>query len=49
MPVSLLTSFSKVFEKIMYNPLLGHLNDSNILAEKQFQFRKKNLKTKDAS
>ena len=32
----------------MYNQLLGHLNDSNILADEQFWFRK-NLTTEEAS
>jgi hypothetical protein len=47
-PVSPLTSFSKVFEKIMYNRLFRHLNDNNILVEEQFGFRK-NLTTKKAN
>jgi len=38
--VSLYTSLSTVFEKVMYNIILRHLND-NILVEKQFGFRKK--------
>ena len=46
--VSLMTSFSKVFEKAMYNRLLGHLNDNNILAEEQFGFIK-NLTTEKAT
>ena len=33
-------SSSKVFEKAMYNRLLGYLHDSNILVEEQFGFRK---------
>jgi fructose-1,6-bisphosphatase/inositol monophosphatase family enzyme len=43
-PVSLLTSFSKVLEKVMYNRILRHLNNNNILPEEQFGFRK-NLTT----
>jgi len=39
-PISLLSSFSKVFEKAMYNQLQEHLNKFNILAEEQFGFRK---------
>ncbi|PNF17558.1 hypothetical protein B7P43_G15556, partial [Cryptotermes secundus] len=39
-PISILTSFSKVFEKVMYNRLLEHLNSNNILVKEQFGFRK---------
>jgi len=42
LPVSLLTSFSKVFVKIVYSQLLRHLYDCNILAEEQIQFKKSN-------
>jgi hypothetical protein len=38
-PTSLLTSFSKVFEKIVYERLLQHVNVNNILVEEQFGFR----------
>jgi len=38
---------SKVFEKVMYNIILRHLND-NILVEEQFGFRK-NITTKKAT
>jgi hypothetical protein len=37
-PISLLTSFSKVFEKIIYGRLLQHITINNILVE-QFGFR----------
>ena len=47
-PVSIMNSVSKVFEKAMYNKLLGHLNESNILIEEQFGFRK-NLTTEKAT
>jgi hypothetical protein len=43
-----MNSSSKVFEKAIYKKLLGHLNDSNILVEEQFGFRK-NLTTKKAT
>jgi len=43
-----MTSSSKVFEKAMYNQLLGNLNDSNISAEEQFAFRE-NLTTEKAT
>jgi len=38
-PVSLLTSFSKVFERIIYDRLLKHIETNNILAAEQFSFR----------
>ena len=38
-PISLLTSFSKVFEKIIYNRLLKHIETNNILVNEQFGFR----------
>jgi len=38
-PISLLTSFSKVFEQIIYDRLLKHIAMKNILAVKQFGFR----------
>jgi hypothetical protein len=38
-PISLLTSFSKVFEKIIYERLLQHTKINNILVEEQFSFR----------
>jgi len=37
-PISLLTSFSKIFEKVIFNRLRNHLN--NILAHEQYGFRK---------
>ena len=38
-PVSVLPAFSKIFEKVMYNRLLTHLTDNNILSPSQFGFR----------
>jgi hypothetical protein len=38
-PVSMLSSFSKVFRKVMYNQLQDHLIKFNILAKEQFRFR----------
>jgi hypothetical protein len=38
-PLSILSSFSKGLEKVMYNQLQEHLNKYNILAEEQFGFR----------
>jgi len=39
-PISLLTSFSKVLEKALYNRITEHLNTHNLLVGKQFGFRK---------
>ena len=38
-PISFLTSFSKVSEKLIYNRLYTHLEMNNILAQEQFGFR----------
>jgi hypothetical protein len=38
-PISILSSFSKILEKAMYNRLLEHLNKYDILAKEQFGFR----------
>jgi hypothetical protein len=38
-PISMLSSFSKVFEKVMSNQLHGLLSKYSILAEEQFGFR----------
>ena len=40
-PISVLTSFYKVFEKVMYNHLIDFIDDNNILCKHQFGFRKK--------
>ena len=40
-PISLLPSFSKIIEKIMYKRLYYYLNENNLLANKQFGFREK--------
>jgi hypothetical protein len=37
--VCVLTSFSKVFEKIIYDRLLKHIETNNILVDEQFGFR----------
>jgi hypothetical protein len=37
-PVSLLTSFSKVFERIVYERLQQYINVNSILVEEQFRF-----------
>ena len=46
-PISMLTSFSKVLEKTLYNRLIEYLNINNILNAQQFGFRK-GLATEDA-
>ncbi|PNF30889.1 hypothetical protein B7P43_G06095, partial [Cryptotermes secundus] len=38
-PISLLTSFSKIFEKVIYSRLSNHLVNNNILVNEQFGFR----------
>jgi hypothetical protein len=38
-PISLLISFSKVLEKIIYDRLLKHIETNNILAVEHFGFR----------
>jgi hypothetical protein len=38
-PISLLTAFSKIFEKVIYKRLPDHLNNNAVLDEHQFGFR----------
>ena len=38
-PVSLLTSFSKIFEMVMQRRILKHLTNYNILSTEQYGFR----------
>jgi len=45
-PISLLTAFSKVLEKVLYNRLIDFLNNNNLLNPQQFGFRKR-LSTDD--
>jgi len=40
-PIFLLTSFSKIIEKIIYKRLYNHLNELNMLVNEQFGFREK--------
>jgi hypothetical protein len=46
-PVSLLTSFSKIVEKVMFDRLINHLNKYAILSPRQYGFQK-NLTTDNA-
>jgi hypothetical protein len=46
-PISFLTSFSKIFETIIYKRTLEHLNKYSILSTDQYGFRK-GLKTDSA-
>ena len=46
-PISLLTSFSKVFEKALYSRLTEYLYNNKLLVENQYGFRK-GLSTDDA-
>jgi len=47
-PISLLTSFSKILEKVIYTRLYQHINQDNKLATKQYVFRN-NSSTERAS
>ena len=47
-PISLLTSFSKIFEKVIFNRLRDHVTNYNILAHEQYGFRN-NLSTEAAA
>jgi len=40
-PITVLPSFSKVFEKIVYNRLIGYLTNCNVLINYQFDFHNK--------
>jgi fructose-1,6-bisphosphatase/inositol monophosphatase family enzyme len=45
-PISILSSFSKVLEKVMYNQLQEHLNKYSILAEEKFEYKYYSAKNK---
>jgi hypothetical protein len=47
-PISLLTIFSKVLEKVMYNRLNHYMHANNILVPEEFGFRK-GLSTENAA
>ena len=38
-PISVLSCFSKILERIMYNRVYNYLNNNNLLFHKQFGFR----------
>ena len=38
-PISMLTSSSKIVEKVIFNRLYHHVNHNNILVHEQFGFR----------
>ena len=38
-PISLLTSLSKIFERVIYNRIFYHINHNHILVNEQFVFR----------
>jgi len=47
-PISLLTSFSKIFEKVIYKRLITHFISNNIFTNSQYGFRKKSSTDKAA-
>jgi hypothetical protein len=47
-PISSLTSFSKILEKVIYTRLYQHPNQNNLLATEQYGFRN-NFSTEKAS
>ena len=42
-PISVLSFFSKVFEKVMYNHIISFMNKNDVLYDQQFGFRQKHL------
>lgn len=46
-PISLLSTFSKIFEKVLKKQLMKYLEDNNLLSKTQYGFRQ-NLSTSDA-
>ena len=40
-PISVLSFFSKVFEKVMYNHIISFMNKNDVLYDQQFGFRQK--------
>ena len=39
-PISMLTSFSKIFKKVTFNRLIHHINNNHIVVNEEFEFRK---------
>ena len=39
-PISVLTFFAKVFEKIVYNKVMDFISENNVLYDHQYGFRK---------
>ena len=42
-PISILSAFSKILEKIIHNRVYNHLDSKDLLSEKQFCFQINNL------
>lgn len=40
-PIPVLTSFAKVFERLLHNQITEYISDNKILANHQYGFRKK--------
>ena len=38
-PITLLPCFSKILEKVVYNRIINHLNQNNLLGSSQYGFR----------
>jgi hypothetical protein len=38
-PISLLTSFSKIIEKLVYTRIITHIEANNLLVQEQYGFR----------
>jgi len=45
-PISLLTSFSKILEKVIYTRMYQNINQNNILANEHYGFRNNFLTVK---
>ena len=39
-PISVLSYFSKIYERVIYNHIINYIDDNKILYDKQFGFRK---------
>jgi hypothetical protein len=47
-PISILTSFSKIFDKIIYRRLYKHICENNIVTNEQFGFRPQSSTTNES-